>query len=205
MLVSGSLEANLVYALAWLGFGCGHSLLAGTWSKQRLRPFLGAFYRVAYNAFATVHLVLIWSFGHWIFDDQIPFDFPIKLQRSLFVLYIFGWLIMLLGLRGYDLGRLVGIRQVRDQLSGIEGTEDEPLRLDGLHRYVRHPLYSGAFLILWGRATTELELATAIWASMYLVIGSWFEERRLLRLYGAEYERYRSRVPAFVPWKGRVC
>jgi len=59
-----------------------------------------------------------------------------------------------------------------------------------LHRFVRHPLYSAAFLILWG--------------SVYLVVGSHFEERFLERLYGDAYADYRRRVPAFVPWKGRA-
>ena len=49
-----------------------------------------------------------------------------------------------------------------------------------------------------------LGLATAVWGSAYLVIGTAFEERKLRRLYGQAYEDYRARVPAFVPWKGRV-
>jgi protein-S-isoprenylcysteine O-methyltransferase Ste14 len=111
---------------------------------------------------------------------------------------------MLIGLRGYDLGRLAGTHQIRVADGGAEDPEDEPLRVDGLHRYVRHPLYTGGFLILWGRVDGDLELATAIWASLYLVIGSRFEERRLLTLYGAEYADYRRRVPAFFPWRGKT-
>ena len=80
---------------------------------------------------------------------------------------------------------------------------DEGLRIDGLHRYVRHPLYSGLFLMLWGHAQTEFALATAFWGSVYLVIGTLFEERRLIARYGQAYAAYRSRVPAFVPWRGK--
>ncbi len=200
----GSLEAHLVYALAWLSFGGGHSLLASDGAKRWLRPVFGAFYRVVYNAFAAIHLGLVWWLGHSIIGDSVPFDFHAGPRSFLFAVYAVGWLIMLAGLRGYDLGRLAGTHQIRGDLRGGEDTEDEPLRLDGLHRYVRHPLYSGAFLILWGGVTGDFELATAIWASLYLLIGAWFEERRLLRLYGAEYAEYRHRVPAFVPWRGRV-
>lgn len=204
MAVIGSLEAHLVYGLAWLSFGLGHSLLAGDLCKHRLRPVFGAFYRVGYNAFAIVHLGLIWGLGQWLFTHSAPFALPGELQRTLLAVYAAGWLLMVLGLRGYDVDRLMGTRQVRDFRDGAEAPEDEPLRVDGLHRYVRHPLYTGGFFILWGRVTGETELATAVWASLYLLVGTWFEERRLLRLYGAEYAEYRRRVPAFIPWRGKA-
>lgn len=204
MLVGGSLEAHLVNALAWLSFGGVHSLLAGDWSKRHLRPVLGASYRLAYNAFATVHLIFIWWLGQLIFTDETRFAVPTEFQRLLLAVYVFGWLIMLVGIRGYDLGRLAGIRQIRNSLRGAADTDDESLRLDGLHRYVRHPLYTAGFFILWGRVDGELDLATALWGSLYLLIGTWFEERRLVRLYGDEYVKYRHRVPAFFPWKGRA-
>jgi protein-S-isoprenylcysteine O-methyltransferase Ste14 len=89
-------------------------------------------------------------------------------------------------------------------LNGIDESDDEPLRLDGLHRFVRHPLYTGVFLILWGRVDGDFELATAVWGSLYLLIGTWFEERRLVKLYDGSYVDYRRRVPAFIPWRGRA-
>jgi hypothetical protein len=204
VLISGSVEAQLVYALAWLSFSVGHSLLASDNCKRRLRPMFGASYRVFYNAFAAIHLGLVWWLGDFIFRGRPRFDFSGEMHAVLLAVYAVGWLIMLLGLKGYDLGRLAGIHQIRCYLRGTEDTEDEPLRLDGLHRYVRHPLYLGGFLILWGRVTGEFEVATAVWTSLYLLVGTMFEERRLLRLYGADYAEYRRRVPAFIPWKGRA-
>ena len=197
-------DAQLIYAVAWLTFGAGHSLLAGEAAKARLRPLLGAFYRLSYNVFAVVHLALVWLVGAWAFRGQDGYDLGSSLGPALIGVNLAGWLVMLVGLRGYDLGRLGGTRQIRNYLKGIDEPDDEPLRLDGLHRYVRHPLYSAAFLILWGGASDDLGVATAVWGSFYLLIGSWFEERRLLRLYGTAYADYRARAPAFVPWKGRV-
>ncbi len=204
MLTNAAIADHLAYALAWLSFGAGHSILASDRVKRRLRPLFGASYRIAYNAFAAVHLGLVWALGWWIFEARVPYDFSPVVRTCLFLAYVVGWLIMLIGLRGYDLGRLAGTHQIRVADGGAEDPEDEPLRVDGLHRYVRHPLYTGGFLILWGRVDGDLELATAIWASLYLLIGSRFEERRLLTLYGAEYADYRRRVPAFFPWKGKT-
>ena len=36
---------------------------------------------------------------------------------------------------------------------------------------------------------------------MYLALGTHFEERKLLALYGNDYRDYRDRVPALIPWK----
>jgi protein-S-isoprenylcysteine O-methyltransferase Ste14 len=75
----------------------------------------------------------------------------------------------------------------------------EPLVTEGVHARIRHPLYAGAHLLLWGLVGDPLSLATATWGSIYLVIGTWCEERRLQGLYGAAYEDYRRRVPSLVP------
>ena len=58
----------------------------------------------------------------------------------------------------------------------------------GLHRYVRHPLYSALFLCLWGLVQDPLSLATALWGSLYTLIGTYFEERKLISLYGEAYQ-----------------
>ena len=58
-----SIADHMVYGLLWLSFGAVHSLLAGETAKSRLRPWLGAGYRLAYNGFASVHVALIWLGG----------------------------------------------------------------------------------------------------------------------------------------------
>jgi methanethiol S-methyltransferase len=197
-------DAHLVYSIAWLTFGAGHSVLACGPVKTWLRPLLGAFYRIAYNAFAIAHLALVWLVGAWMFGDGGAFALPPYLDSTRIGVSVAGWLVLVIGLRGYDLGRLAGTRQIRNHFNDIDEPDDEPLRLDGLHRYVRHPLYTAGFLILWGRVDGDFELATALWGSAYLLIGTWFEERRLVRLYADSYVDYRRRVPAFLPWKGRA-
>jgi protein-S-isoprenylcysteine O-methyltransferase Ste14 len=133
------------------------------------------------------------SLGH-----EPAFDLPAWGRVGLGAVHLAGWGVMLWSARFYDLGRLGGLAQLRRP----DEAEDEPLRLDGPHARVRHPLYSGAFLILWGAALSPLGLATAVWGSLYLLAGTWCEERRLLARYGEAYAAYRARVPAFIPWRG---
>lgn len=189
---------HVAYALAWAFFALGHSGLAAPMVKRRLAPLLGRFQRLTYNMVAVTQFVLVGWVGAATLGDEPAFALPSWASGLLVAIHIVGWTVLLGAARFYDLGRLAGTAQLR----GV--SEDEVLRLDGPHAWVRHPLYAGGYLILWGAAISPLGLATAIWGSLYLAAGTWFEERKLLARYGEGYAAYRRRVPALVPWKGRV-
>ncbi len=199
-----STEAQIVYALAWFSFGLGHSLLAGSRARDRLAPALGPYYRIAYNGFAGLHLAAVWLAGNWLLGGAAPFALPEAARAGLYGLSVLGLVILLLASRDYDLGRFAGTTQIRNHRRGIDEPEDEPLHTGGFHAWVRHPLYAGVYLLVWGNAQDPFGLATAIWASAYLMVGTKFEERRLLKLYGEAYRDYRARVPAIIPWRGKA-
>lgn len=192
---------HMIYALLWLSFGVGHSLLAGWNVKRSLQHLVKSAYRLFYNLLATLHIGLVILVGDvWLSDNARPFEWMEPFTPLLIILQLLGVGILLVALSHYDLGRFAGTTQIR---TGERETDEpvarEPLHTGGLHRWVRHPLYLGAFLILWPRATDEFALATAIWASLYFIIGAKFEERRLIALYGSEYQDYQRRVPMIVP------
>lgn len=180
----------LTYALAWIAFGATHSALAG----NRLR--LGRATRLVYNLIAVLQFAAVIWFGAETLGDRPAFDLPGWAIGLLGIVHVAGWIVMLVSARYYDLGRLGGLTQWRHP----DLPDDEGLRVDGPHRFVRHPLYAGGYLILWGAAVSPLGLMTAVCGSLYLAIGTAFEERRLLRLYGESYAEYRKRVPALVPY-----
>lgn len=196
--------AHLGYALAWAVFGLTHSLLARSFVKDRLRGLFGPAYRLTYNLLAAAQLVAILAVGWILLSGASAFDRPGWADLVLGAIYVGGWALMIAALAGYDLGRLAGTAQIRAHRRGLVEPEDEALRRDGLHRYIRHPAYAAGFLILWGQVVDPLTLATAVWGSLYLLIGSRFEERWLCAHYGEAYAAYRRKVPAFIPWKGRA-
>jgi len=195
-----TLSQQLIYGVLWLLFGAGHSVLASETAKRLTRALFGRLERLAYNLIAVVHFVATVAAGRYLLGGASaePFDLPPLVQASMGAALVAGTGLILLALRHYDLRRFAGIARVG------EGEAPEALHTEGLHRLIRHPLYSGAFLLLIGGATDPFGLATCLWASLYLVIGTWFEERRLISLYGDAYRRYRAAVPAFIPWRGRA-
>lgn len=193
----------LFYALLWLSFGFAHSLLASNLSKRLLQPLLGPAYRLAYNLFSALHIGLIIIGGQlWLAENAVTFNLEGWLD---FLIMASRWLgvgIIIAALTQYDLGLFGGLTQLRQGSDSVDG--DEPLHLSGLHRYVRHPIYLGAYLYLWGGAVNEFGLQTAFWGSVYLLIGTWFEERKLIAQYGQSYLDYRARVPSIIPFRGRA-
>jgi protein-S-isoprenylcysteine O-methyltransferase Ste14 len=195
----------VVYALAWLSFGAGHSLLAGARAKQGLARFLGAYTRLSYNLFALFHIAAVWVLGLAALGGVPAYALTPTVENALLGVSILGLVVLVLALREYDLGLFSGLSQIRTHRRGGPAPgkepEAEPLVTSGMHRFVRHPLYLGVYLILWAGAQDDFGLATAVWGSVYLALGTHFEERKLLALYGNDYRDYRDRVPALIPWK----
>lgn len=217
----GPVSDQLLFAALWASFGVIHSALAGERAKAVLVPVAGDYYRLAYNLIASLHLVAIFWVEWRFFPARAVFAFPVWLTWLLYVVQAGGWLIVVIGLFQYDLGRFIGLTEARaaihrhDAIRRAGGPRavrpaapaprpPEPLRTDGPHRFVRHPLYAGMLVVLWSRAFDEFALASAVWGSLYLLIGTRLEERKLVRVYGDAYRRYRAAVPAYIPWRGRA-
>jgi protein-S-isoprenylcysteine O-methyltransferase Ste14 len=102
-------------------------------------------------------------------------------------------------------------RQIRRQLtfrvlagapelekSGTGGT----LLADGLYARMRHPRYTGVILGLSAFALFTNYLAIYLLvplSALGLALIVQLEERELAQRFGEEYERYRARVPMFIP------
>ena len=203
--MTDNVEAYLIYGLVWIGFGLAHSLLASQIIKHKLAHILGPAYRLTYNGFAIITFALVLWIGHQVFAPDIGYTLSHKTKLLLGFVEICGWVFMYFALGLYDMGRFAGTHQIRAAKNGGDAADDEALHTKGLHRYMRHPLYSAAFLILWGGVWSPFGLATAILGSAYLLVGTFFEERRLIARYGSDYVSYQSAVPAFIPWKGRAA
>lgn len=196
-----SVVDHALYALLWLGFGLGHSLMADARVKVLLAPLLGTAYRLAYNLIAVAHIGAVWAIGRFVLADSVAgFDRPFWLIIAQGALAVAGLVILLLALRGYDGGRFMGFAQLRGAPAD-DGAE--ALSTGGLNRHVRHPLYAGAILLLLGLIADPFSAATALWATLYFWIGARAEEGRLLARYGAAYAEYQARTPMLIPLRGR--
>ena len=195
-------DASLL-TLVWLGYFSIHSLLASLAIKRWVsehKPNLMPAYRLTYNVIAVIllaipiwlmfsgHKAVLWQFQGWSF----------WLTNALAVLAFIGFMI---SLRYYDGQEFLGLRQLRGGEKKVE--DQENLHISPLHRYVRHPWYTLALVLIWTRPMDSLMLVSAVLMTAYFFLGSRLEEQKLKTYYGAVYEHYMRQVPGLVPlpWK----
>jgi protein-S-isoprenylcysteine O-methyltransferase Ste14 len=93
-----------------------------------------------------------------------------------------------------DVLSFAGMRQL------IEEEKTGKLVTHGLYRFVRHPLYTFSLLILWlSPKVTINSFIVYLALTLYVLVGAFFEERKLLREFGQEYANYRSVTPMLMP------
>jgi methanethiol S-methyltransferase len=90
-------------------------------------------------------------------------------------------------------------------LQAIQNSETKnTLQQSGLHKYVRHPLYLGTLLFIWGLflvfpLVSNFIAATII--TVYVLFGIRLEEKKLRLQFGNSYAEYAKRVPGLIPKK----
>ncbi len=183
----------IMIASGWIGYFLLHSLLA----SQRVKSHFSGrrCYRLSYNLIALITLLPIAGLhtlyrGEMVILWQEPWLWLARFI-SLAAVVCFLWT-----LRYYDLGEFSGWHQCRD---GKTTTTGGQMVISPPHRYVRHPWYSCALVLIWCRDMDMAQLTSTILISAYLVIGSRLEERRLVIEYGESYREYLRSVPGLIP------
>ena len=192
-----------------------HSLLASGWAKGLAIRFAGPRYRNGlYRLIYNVQSLVLTAWAAWWFS-RLP-------DRELYrAPPPWSWL-MRAG-QAASLGVVVatmraggmpstGIPQARCLVSGLEPTPEPeaqgppPARdrkemvASGPFRLSRHPSNLASIALFWlFPRMTENRVALAAVVTIYAVLGSAHEEHRLMKAYGAAYERYRRSVPFLLP------
>jgi len=186
--------------LAGAIFGPIHSLLATIEIKAKVESWLGEagkkYYRFFYVVVASL-TTLAYASLVVIFPDKLIYKipFPYVILTSLL-----------------EIGAIVGAsRCVLDSrpmsFIGVDvllnpklSAPDEKLVTSGFYRLMRHPIYTFSLVALWlSPIMTWNLLALFLGITAYMLIGSWFEEQKLLRQFGEAYAEYQKKTPAFIP------
>lgn len=197
--LAAALPAQLPLALGWLLYALLHSLTASIRCKafcQRRWPIFFARYRLLYNGLALVLLIPLVALSMhspgpqlWTWTGAAAW-----LLNGLAVLVVVAFL---RGGGGYDLMAFLGLRP-----QAAVGTPR--LVISQWHRFVRHPWYSLALVLIWTRDMDAASLVSATAITLYFVVGSRLEEDKLVAEFGERYREYRRRVPGLVPLPWRV-
>lgn len=184
-------------------YGLIHSLLASHMVKRMAEARYGAAARRGYRLFFTLQsgllLLPVLALAFLLPDAPlyaIPFPW-VLFTLAVQALAVWG---VLKGVSQTGALDFLGLRQLTEPKPLIAPSGSSQLVTAGLYRHVRHPLYFFSLLILWLMPVVTWNiLALMIGMSLYLVVGTVFEERKLLQEFGAAYEDYRRRTPIFFP------
>ncbi len=183
-------------------YGVIHSLTASLKLKQLAAQRFGdlgrRYYRLVYVIVSLITtplymaLIVLLPDGH-LYTIPQPWIF---LTGFIQLLALAG---MLLSLKGTGLLSFIGADAL---FTPGSPKSSNTLMTGGFYRYTRHPIYFFSLVFLWliPLMTWNL-LAFTIGVTLYTLIGSRFEERKLAGEFGQAYIDYRKVTPWIIPIK----
>ena len=187
----------LPLVFSFIAYAIIHSVLASPIAKNALEKLLSN-YRLFFNAVALITLVgPLYFYINLKPNLIIDFGF-LKIPGLLISLY--GVWVMKQSFKNYSLSHFLGFAKNNSTIASS-------LVIDGWNKKVRHPLYFGSMLTIWGWflvSPTDKYLLLSIVFTLYFLIGVRFEERRLVKEFGNAYKEYQQNVPLFIPRFGSL-
>ena len=184
----------ITYSLALVAYYALHSIMASLRVKVALSKIgiNDQIYRILFNIVALVTTVGIYLLYQAADSPIDRFGSPVGGG-----LVAIGFGIVINSLINYDLLAFMGLKK--------EEQYDE-LVTTGLNRYIRHPLYLGIIIALLGWSTVYISgasISTLAITVIYVQIGIYLEEKKLVGQFGIQYTDYQKTVPKMIPvfWK----
>jgi len=192
------IELNYILIIVlWSLYFLLHSLLASFRAKKAFEhalPSVASSYRLIYNILAVVLLIpqlhLIYSvpsINIWQWSGELK----IVANLLAFVALVgFIW-----SLKYYNNMDFLGLSQLNQ--SGPISTSQ--FTLSPFHQLVRHPWYLFALVLIWTRDMNAHFFISACCMTVYFIVGSIYEERKLVVEFGQVYRDYQQAVPRLLP------
>jgi protein-S-isoprenylcysteine O-methyltransferase Ste14 len=186
-------------AISVLAWGFLHSLFASLKFKDLVRrrfgPWAVRIYRLIYNLFAGLSFALVLAVAvrmpdKTLYSIPFPWFIPLVIGQGLAVIVL---------VVGFLQNRPMEFLGISQRGSPIE--EPKRLTVEGLYRFIRHPLYTAGLVFIWLMPLmTERLLVINLALTVYVVVGAYLEEGKLARKFGQEYVDYAAVTPMFIPF-----
>jgi methanethiol S-methyltransferase len=184
-------------ALGWISFCLLHSFFAALQVKKMISVWSGryfAYYRLIYSGCSLILLIFLLRYQAAKKEAALFFVTSV-IETFSVILIIGGSTVMMISAARYFMP-VTGLSIFAKQ------TKEEVLLNKGVHGVIRHPLYAGTLLLIWGMFlffpfTSNLTVTLVI--TVYTFIGIRLEEKKLLLQFGKRYDQYRHHVPMMLP------
>jgi protein-S-isoprenylcysteine O-methyltransferase Ste14 len=193
----------LLIALLWTGYCSLHSFLISirfTDLMTRLLKNYYAFYRIFYVFISLVLLIPLINYTAQLDNNVIIIYGPsLNIIRYVLIsgsLLMFFWAFFL----NYDSLSFFGIRQALNFGKIKKINPSEEVKRNGLLGIVRHPMYLSLIIYLWCQTFRMSDIVVNIVLTIYIIIATRLEEKKLVLEFGDTYVKYQQEVPMFIPF-----
>ncbi len=196
----------LVLFLGWAAFYALHSALA----HHSVKTFVHSkakghyrYYRLLFNVISVVFLSALLAFQYTL-PAAAVISLPTLVAIIGAVVFLLGLVVLVVAFTSFNKAEFVGLQQLR-QTAAPEQTPHQVTQLTktGMYAYVRHPLYFGVVLLLVGALLYIPSYPMLVFVAttfIYLPIGVYLEEQKLLVEFGDAYLQYQKEAKRFIPF-----
>lgn len=193
----------LLVLFLWTGYVALHSYLISTGFTNFMIRFLKeyyAFYRLFYILISLVLLIPLLKYSGQI-DDKviITYESPFDVIRYILTgasLLMFFYAFFF----NYDSLSFFGIRQIMNFGKEKKIDPTEAIKQNGLLGFMRHPMYLALIIYLWCQTFRIIDIYVNALLTVYVIIGTILEERKLVLEFGDAYVKYKQEVPMLIPF-----
>lgn len=196
----------LIIIFLWAGYCALHSYLISirfTNILTRLLKRYYSFYRLFYVIISLALLVPLINYTAQLADAVIITDeFPFSVIRNMLKwgsLLMFFWAFFF----NYDSLSFFGIRQILTFWGIVKTDPAGKIKKSGLLGIMRHPMYTALIIYLWCQTFRFTDIIINIVLTIYIIIGTRLEEKKLVLEFGDAYINYKQEVPMLIPFTKR--
>lgn len=147
-------------------------------------------YRLLYSVVGIITTAL-WLWAIYQLADAPLYQVDGFMVYILYATQIVGLMVAMAAFIPIDGAVFLGLKKAEQS--------NDPFIVQGVFKYVRHPMYAGFMLVLLAKPEqTEVGLHFALAVSLYFIMGSKLEEKRMLAEH-PDYADYQRKVGAFIP------
>ncbi len=195
----------ILLALLWISYCVVHSGLISITVTDFFKRRLGGkyrFYRLFFNIFSLSTLIPLIIYSNAVGSKtELLFAWEGYRRIIQYCLIVLAAVLVLAGSRHYSMRQFIGIQQILRRRSTGAITASGKFDSSGILSVVRHPWYLAVFILLWANDLNLVGIIVNMVLSVYLVIGTLLEERKLVLEFGDKYKLYQHQVSMIIPLK----
>jgi protein-S-isoprenylcysteine O-methyltransferase Ste14 len=193
----------LLLAAMWSAYCALHSLTISPpflrWVRKRFSNG-HRFHRLAFNLFSILTLIPI-AYYSWALRSAPLFQWDGSLRWLQAAFILIGVALIVAGAFHYDFREFMGFSQISSADACRSIGKDCELKTAGVLGLVRHPWYTAVVFLLWARNLDPAAIIVNTILTVYVIVGTFLEEQKLIAVYGPRYRQYQKEVSMFLPIK----